>query len=117
MWDASGPDGGDDGCGAGGGVVVCTGEVVGRVAGNGLLTRSSTGVLADKKIVRRTTHPLIYEAAAVDLFQSVEGTGVGKARGGGGLREGIHKGKGATVSERDNAPDDSTSSTVLVRHY
>lgn len=100
-------------------MVVCTGEVAGKVADNGLLSRSSMDVLDDMMIVLHTIHPSIDEAAVADLSQTVGGTGVGKALdgGAGGLRAGIHKRKGVTVSERDNIPDDSTSSVVSVHHY
>jgi len=55
MYGVSGPGDGDDG--VGGGVVVCTGEVVGKVTDTDLLSRSGMGVLDDDKmIVRRTIH-------------------------------------------------------------
>lgn len=119
MYGASGP--GDDDDGVGGGVVVCTGEVMGKVAGTDLLRRSSMGVLDDDKmIVRRTIHRSVDEAVVVGPCHGC-GAGVSKARededGEDGLRKGIQKRRGMKASAHGNVPDDSTSSKVTVCHY
>lgn len=98
-------------------MVVCTGEVVGKVAGTDLLRRSM-GVLGDDKmIVHRTIHRSIDEAT-VEACQG-GGTGVSKTReddegGEDGLR---NKRRGMKASVHGNVPDDSTLSKVSARHY
>ena len=117
MKGAFGPDDGDDG--VGGGVVVCTGEVMGEVTGTDLLRHSSMGVLDDDKMIDpRTIHRSIDEAVVVGSCQG-GGTGVNKTRESGedGLRKGIHKKRGMKENAHGNVPDDSTSSKVSVRHY